>query len=170
MPTFEAPKMGLISPYIFVCVSAEQKGWKKWRGIYMSQKSKHKSKSNRKVKHQKAETQHPLKSSWGAAVLSFLKEFFLNFGDSWYHLSYDEDLSEEGMRKKDLIWAPIFLITAIVFALLPFFRWEVIAEQSIPIRFFLSLGVEVAAIGMGTAGIVKMRHAIKNRTKNKGPQ
>lgn len=107
-------------------------------------------------------------------MLPFLKEFFLNFGDGWHHLSYDEELSEEGIRKKDLIWAPIFLITAIAFALLSFFlsffRWEVIGAQSIPIRFFLVLVMETAALGMGTVGIVKMRHTIKNRTKNKGPQ
>lgn len=131
----------------------------------MSRKSKHKSKM--RAEPQKAVPQRPLKSSWGAAVVSFLKEFFLNFGDGLFHLSYEEDLSDEGIRKKDLIWGPLFLITAVSIAFLPFYRWEVVVEQSVPMRFFLVLVLEAVAIGIGIGGIVMIKNAITKRSKNK---
>ena len=40
------------------------------------------------------------KSSWGAAGVSVLKEFFLNFSGPG-HLYYEENLSDEGIRKKE---------------------------------------------------------------------
>lgn len=131
----------------------------------MGRKSKHKSK--RRAKPQKTVPQRPLKSSWGAAVVSFLKEFFLNVGDSWYNLSYEEDLSDEGKRKKDLIWGPILLISAVLTALLPFYRWEFVVEQSLPVRFFLVLAVEAVAIGIGIGSIVMIKNAIKTKSNKK---
>ncbi len=131
----------------------------------MSKKSKHKSK--RKAKPLKMAPQRPLKSSWGAAVVSFLKEFWLHAWDSWYSLSYEEDLSVEGKRKKDLIWGAIILISAVLTALLPFYRWEFLVEEPIPIRIFFVLLLEAGAIGMGIGSIVMIKNAIKIRFKNK---
>ena len=51
------------------------------------------------------------KSSWGAAGVSVLKEFFLNFSGPG-HLYYEENLSDEGIRKKEFIWGPILLMFA----------------------------------------------------------
>lgn len=128
----------------------------------MSRKSK--QKSNRKAKPQKTVPQRPLQSSWGAAVKSFLKEFFLNHGVNGYHDSYEEDLSNEGIRKKDLIWGPLFLVAAISIALLPFYRWGSFAEESLPSRIFLIFVLEAAAIGMGIGGFTRIRNAIKTKS------
>ena len=42
------------------------------------------------------------KSSWGAVLVSFLKEFLLNSFEAPGHLYYDENLTNEGKRKKKL--------------------------------------------------------------------
>lgn len=39
------------------------------------------------------------KSSWGAAMVSFFKEYLFNFSGPG-HLYYDENLTNEGKRKK----------------------------------------------------------------------
>ena len=44
------------------------------------------------------------KSSWGAVLVSFLKEFLLNSFEAPGHLYYDENLTNEGKRKKNYIW------------------------------------------------------------------
>ena len=41
------------------------------------------------------------KSSWGAVLVSFLKEFLLNSFEAPGHLYYDENLTNEGKRKKN---------------------------------------------------------------------
>jgi hypothetical protein len=43
------------------------------------------------------------KSSWGAVLVSFLKEFLLNSFEAPNHLYYDENLTNEGKRKKNYI-------------------------------------------------------------------
>ena len=43
------------------------------------------------------------KSSWGAAMVSFFKEYLFNFSGPG-HLYYDENLTNEGKRKKNYIW------------------------------------------------------------------
>ena len=63
------------------------------------------------------------KSSWGAALVSFFKEYLLNFSGPW-HLSYDENLTHEGKRKKKYIWRVLLLFIAAVSALLPFIAWN----------------------------------------------
>ena len=45
------------------------------------------------------------KSSWGAVLVSFLKEFLLNSFEAPGHLYYDENLTNEGKRKKNYIWS-----------------------------------------------------------------
>lgn len=64
------------------------------------------------------------KSSWGAVLVSFLKEFLLNSFESPGHLYYDENLTNEGKRKKNYIWRVLLLVTAIGVAPLPFIAWN----------------------------------------------
>lgn len=64
------------------------------------------------------------KSSWGAVLVSFLKEFLLNSFESPGHLYYDENLTNEGKRKKNYIWRVLLLVTAVGVALLPFIAWN----------------------------------------------
>lgn len=63
------------------------------------------------------------KSSWRAAMVSFLKEYLLNFSGPG-HLYYDENLTHEGKRKKKYIWRVLLLLIAVVVALLPFIAWN----------------------------------------------
>ena len=63
------------------------------------------------------------KSSWGAALVSFFKEYLLNFSGPG-HLAYDENLTHEGKRKKKYIWRVLLLFIAAVSALLPFIAWN----------------------------------------------
>lgn len=63
------------------------------------------------------------KSSWGAALVSFFKEYLLNFSGPGY-LAYDENLTHEGKRKKKYIWRVLLLFIAAVSALLPFIAWN----------------------------------------------
>ena len=53
------------------------------------------------------------KSSWGAVLVSFLKEFLLNSFEAPGHLYYDENLTNEGKRKKNYIWRVLLLVTAV---------------------------------------------------------
>lgn len=50
------------------------------------------------------------KSSWGAVLVSFLKEFLLNSFEAPGHLYYDENLTNEGKRKKNYIWRVLLLV------------------------------------------------------------
>ena len=63
------------------------------------------------------------KSSWGAAMVSFFKEYLFNFSGPG-HLYYDENLTNEGKRKKNYIWRVLLLVTAVGVALLPFIAWN----------------------------------------------
>lgn len=131
----------------------------------MSRKTKHKSK--RRAKPQKTVPERPLKSSWEAAAVSFLKEFWLNHGVGGHHHNFDEELNDEGLWKKKLIWAPHLLIAAVVLAVFPFCRKEAFAVEPAPIEVFIFLVFEVTAIGIGINGIVKIKEAIEIRSKNK---
>ena len=131
----------------------------------MSRKSKHKSK--KREKFQKAAPQRLVKSSWGAAAKSFLKKFFLNHGVVGYHHDFEEDLNEEGLWKKKLIWAPHLLIAAVVLAVFPFCCKEFFATETARMGVFVFLVFEVTAIGMGIGGIMKIKDAIKIRSENK---
>lgn len=131
----------------------------------MSSKSKHKSKGRAKAK--KTVSQPSLKSSWGGAVVSFLKEFWLDRGVGGYHHNFDEDLNDEGLWKKKLIWASQLLIMAVVLAVFPFYRKEAFAAESAPTAIFTFFIFEVTAIGMGIGGIVKIKKAIRIRSKTK---
>ena len=68
------------------------------------------------------------KSSWGAAMVSFFKEYLFNFSGPG-HLYYDENLTNEGKRKKNYIWRVLSLVTAAGIALLPFIAWNMIVPD-----------------------------------------
>lgn len=135
----------------------------------MSQKSKRK-KAKRKAEAYKKVRQDPGRSSWWAAVESFLKEYFLNPGKSTLHYDYEDDLSQEGKRKKNLIWGPLFLSSGVVIALLPILRWEVVSEESWPVRIFTTLVVVAAGIGMAISGFVMIKNSLKNGDQRKNKQ
>ena len=98
------------------------------------------------------------KSTWGAAVVSFLKEFFLNSGDIGVHWEYEENLADEGSRKKKLIWAVIFVLQGIFFASTIIWRWDVYAEHP-----FAGADTEALGIGMIVWGVMEWR---KNRRRH----
>lgn len=127
----------------------------------MSRKSKHKSQS--RAKPPKTVPQHSSNSTWRAAMASYLKEFWLNHGVGGYHHSFDEDLSNEGLWKKKLIWAPQLLITAVILAVFPFFSKDFFTTESVPMGIFIFLVFEATAISMCIVGIVKIRDALKIR-------
>ena len=118
----------------------------------MNQKAKRK-KAKRKAEAYKKVRQDPGGSSWGAAVVSFLKEYFLNPGESTLHYDYDDELSQEGKRKKNLIWGPLILSSGVVIALLPILRWEVVAEESWPVRILPLLWLWQRASAWASAGL-----------------
>lgn len=128
---------------------------------------KSKCRSKRRAKPQKPVTQCPLKSSWRSAAMSFLKEYFFNHGVGGYFHDFDEELNDEGLWKKKLIWAPHLLIAAVVLAIFPFYRKDVFAAESAPMEVFTFLVFEVTAIGMGIGGIIKIKDAIRIKLKNK---
>lgn len=68
------------------------------------------------------------KSSWGAAMVSFFKEYLFNFSGPG-HLYYDENLTNEGKRKKNYIWRVLLLVTAVGVALLPFIAWNIFTSD-----------------------------------------
>lgn len=135
----------------------------------MNQKAKRK-KAKRKAEAYKKVRQDPGGSSWGAAVVSFLKEYFLNPGKSTLHYDYDDELSQEGKRKKNLIWGPLILSSGVVITLLPILRWEVVAEESWPVRIFTTLVVVAAGIGMGISGFLIIKNSLKSKDKQKDLQ
>ena len=91
-------------------------------------------------------------SSWGSAIKSFLKEFFLNDVNGCY-MEYDENLTKEGKRKKTLIWAVIFINAGLYLISLPFGRRRLYAEYP-----FLTLIIEITAIAILILGILKLKH------------
>ncbi len=99
--------------------------------------------------------------------MSFLKEFWLNHGVGGHHYNFDEELSDEGLWKKKLIWAPNLLVAAAVLAVFPFYRKEAFALEPTPIEVFIFCVFEVTAIGIGINGIVQIKEAIEIKSKNK---
>ncbi len=135
----------------------------------MSQKKK-RNKAKRKANAYKKVDQDPGRSSWGAAIVSFLKEFFLNSGDTILHYDYEDELSREGKRKKNLIWGPLLLSGGISIALLPVLRWDAVTEESWAVQIFSSLVVVVAGIGMAIHGFLKIKHSLKSKDEPKEAQ
>lgn len=94
---------------------------------------------------------------------SCLKEHFLNIGGSGVHDSYEEELSEEGLRKKDLITGPSFVLSAVLLALFPLFSWEPFHTMS-EADWIAVVIMEAVALGLGGFGVMITRNAIKKKS------
>lgn len=92
------------------------------------------------------------KSSWGAVLVSFLKELFLNFQGPG-HLYYEENLTHEGKRRKNAIWRTVMLVQAVASALLPFAIWNMIVPDVLWGKIFVVVGCEGFAVFSGIVGI-----------------
>lgn len=92
------------------------------------------------------------KSSWGAVLVSFFKEIFLNFQGPG-HLDYEETLTHEGKRRKNAIWRTIMLVQAAAAALLPFAIWNMIVPDVLWGKIFIVVGCEGFAVFSGIVGI-----------------
>lgn len=131
----------------------------------MSKKSTHHS---RKHKHSpNTAPQPPLGSSWHSAVISSIKETFLNHGVGGHHHSFDDELSDDGLWKKKLIWASKFLILAVIIAIFPFLSNHFWSEDSVAMEIFVFVIFELTAIALGISGIVSIKDAIKIRSNTK---
>lgn len=130
---------------------------------------KHKSKPKRNKRPPKPVPQMPQKSSWGAAIASFLQEYILNDGAGGFYYDYEDELSEEGKRKKDLIWGPLLTSTAVAMAILAIVQWGDVQEESMFMRIFSTGVVEAVAIVMGISGVRRIRNGIKKKKKTDHP-
>lgn len=92
------------------------------------------------------------KSSWGAVLVSFFKEIFLNFQGPG-HLDYEETLTHEGKRRKNAIWRNVMLVQAVAAALLPFAIWNMIVPDVLWGKIFVVVGCEGFAVFSGIVGI-----------------
>lgn len=92
------------------------------------------------------------KSSWGAVLVSFFKELFLNFQGPG-HLYYEENLTHEGKRRKNTIWKTVMLVQAVAAALLPFTIWNMIVPDVLWGKIFVVVGCEGFAVFSGIVGI-----------------
>lgn len=92
------------------------------------------------------------KSSWGAVLVSFFKELFLNFQGPG-HLYYEENLTHEGKRRKNAIWRTVMLVQAVAAALLPFAIWNMIVPDVLWGKLFIVVGCEGFAVFSGIVGI-----------------
>lgn len=102
-------------------------------------------KENRKKKPKP--NSKPTLSSWGGAILSFLKEFFLN-GDSAVRFSYEENLTKEGKRKKELIWAVLSVLEGMFLLVFPFFNHNIVAEHPAATLIVFLLGLFLLIYGI----------------------
>ncbi len=112
-------------------------------------------------RHKKRErTKEQKKSSWGAVLVSFLKEFFLNFAGPG-HLYYDENLTDAGKKRKKLLWGTIMLVIALVSALLPLEAWNMIVPDVLAGKIFIAAICECFAVFIGSRGIIMLKEALK---------
>ncbi len=126
-------------------------------------KKKHKQKKKAKCYH--PESQRQLKSSWGAAVQSCVKEHYLNVRGSHFIDCYEDDLSEEGLRKKDLITGPRFILLAVLLGLLPVWVWEDILQWPAAERIIVVIILEAAAVGIGIFGLRIIVDAVRRKPR-----
>ncbi len=113
----------------------------------MKQNPKHRSKKKEIRKKKATKNQTPETSSWCGAVLSFLKEFFLN-GDSAVRFSYEENLTKEGKRKKELIWAVLSVLEGMFLLVFPFFNHNIVAEHPAATLIVFLLGLFLLIYGI----------------------
>ncbi len=125
----------------------------------MSRKSKRRAHAKRRQKVRETAPQEPQDSSWGAAVLSFFKEFFCNFSGPG-HLYYDENLTDAGKQKKSLLWGVVMLLLAAAIALLPFKAWHMVDPDILAAKILIVAVCECFAIFMGGCGIANLKDAL----------
>lgn len=114
--------------------------------------------------------QPPKRSSWWAAILSFLQEFFLNGEAGGFYYDYEDELSAEGKRKKDLIKGPLYLTAGVGLVLLPLWRGEIVPKQSLALEITAFLLAEAVAVLMIVLGIRKIWNGITHRKCKQPPK
>lgn len=100
------------------------------------------------------------KSSWGSALVSFFKEYLLNFSGPG-HLYYDENLTNEGKRKKSYIWRVLLLVTAVGVSLLPFIAWNMFVPDVLWAKIITVLMCESYAVFIVSMEILKIKDELK---------
>lgn len=113
----------------------------------MKQNSKRRSRKKENGKKKSRQNPKPKLSSWGGAILSFLKEFFLN-GDSAVRFSYEENLTAEGKRKKELIWAVLSALEGIFLLIFPFCNHDIVIEHPAATLIVVLLGLVLLLFGL----------------------
>lgn len=100
-------------------------------------------------------------SSWGAVLLSFLKEFILNTFEAPGHLYYDENLTNEGKRKKNYIWRVLLLVTSAGVALLPLIAWNMFVPDVLWAKIVTIVMCEGYAVFIVSMEITKVKDELK---------
>ena len=106
------------------------------------------------------------KSSWGAALVSFFKEYLLNFSGPG-HLAYDENLTHEGKRKKKYIWRVLLLFIAAVSALLPFIAWNMFVPDVLWAKIVTVVMCEGYTVFIVSMEILEVKDELKEDMLNR---
>lgn len=72
---------------------------------------------------------------------------FLNSDTGIIHVEYDENLTEKGKRKKDLLWAVIAVLSGLYLGTFPLREWEVCTNE--PVGAVIVEGVAVVMLIFG---------------------
>ena len=101
------------------------------------------------------------KSSWGAVLVSFLKEFLLNSFETPGHLYYDENLTNEGKRKKNYIWRVLLLVTAV--GLCSILNGQDATYENLYtsfVEYCNRIDGQIHLVGLPLGGIIAMNYAL----------
>ena len=101
------------------------------------------------------------KSSWGAVLVSFLKEFLLNSFEAPGHLYYDENLTNEGKRKKNYIWRVLLLVTAV--GLCSILNGQDATYENLYtsfVEYCNRIDGQIHLVGLPLGGIIAMNYAL----------
>ena len=101
------------------------------------------------------------KSFWGAVLVSFLKEFLLNSFEAPGHLYYDENLTNEGKRKKNYIWRVLLLVTAVGVALLPVIAWNMFVPDVLWAKIVTVVVCEGYVVFIVSMEIIQIKDELK---------
>lgn len=100
------------------------------------------------------------KSSWGAAMVSFFKEYLFNFSGPGY-LYYDENLTNEGKRKKNYIWRVLLLVTAV--GLCSILNGQDATYENLYtsfVEYCNRIDGQIHLVGLPLGGIIAMNYAL----------
>ncbi len=100
------------------------------------------------------------KSSWGAAMVSFFKEYLFNFSGPG-HLYYDENLTNEGKRKKNYIWRVLLLVTAV--GLCSILNGQDATYENLYtsfVEYCNRIDGQIHLVGLPLGGIIAMNYAL----------